>query len=65
MGKYEREVDPEGLLSAEDRARMALSAQKAAMTRLAYRSAISRSARGRSKPKPVELPADFLDELVA
>jgi len=43
--RFEREVDPEGVLSPSERARRADFARKAYFTRLAYRSARARSQR--------------------
>jgi hypothetical protein len=40
--RFEREVDPDGVLSPEERARRAESARKAFYHRLALRSAVSR-----------------------
>jgi hypothetical protein len=42
MSRFEREVDPHGSLSAEERVRRAESARKAYFTRLAYLSAKAR-----------------------
>ena len=46
MTRFEREVDPEGILPPEDRQRRAVLARKAHMTRLALRSAQSRRRNG-------------------
>jgi hypothetical protein len=45
VGRYEREVDPDGTLSAEERARRVESAKKAHMTRLALASSRARAER--------------------
>lgn len=45
LGRFEREVDPDGLLSPAERARRAEHALKAHMTRLALASAKARRAK--------------------
>lgn len=45
MASFERAVDPEGTLPAEERARRADAARRAHFARLALRSAAARSAR--------------------
>lgn len=45
MSRFEREVDPDGVLPTEERTRRAKHAMKAHMTRMALRSAQSRAAR--------------------
>lgn len=45
LARFEREVDPEGLLDPEDRAARAASARKAYMLRLALKSRDARQAR--------------------
>jgi len=45
MDRFEREVDPDGRLSVEERQRRAAAARKAYFTRLALRSAQVRRAR--------------------
>jgi hypothetical protein len=45
MTKFERDVDPNGVLPVEERRRRALLARKAHMSRLALKSAQSRRAR--------------------
>lgn len=45
MTKFEREVDPEGVLTGPERARRAESARKAHFARLALQSAKARAAR--------------------
>lgn len=45
LARFEREVDPEGVLSPEERARRAESARRAYMSRLALRSAQARRRR--------------------
>ena len=47
MAKFAREVDPEGVLSSEERSRRATAALKAHMARLAYRSAQARRSQAR------------------
>lgn len=42
LDRFEREVDPEGVLSDEERARRAAHARKAYFTKLAYLSAQAR-----------------------
>jgi hypothetical protein len=42
MNRFERQVDPDGVLSPEERARRAGHARKAYFTRLALRSAQAR-----------------------
>lgn len=50
LSRFEREVDPQGTLAPEERARRAEMAKKAYFTRLAYASAKARrrSVRGRN-----------------
>ena len=48
---FEREVDPDGLLEPEERARRAAHARAAHFARLAYLSARARAARAR-RPQP-------------
>jgi hypothetical protein len=43
LSRFEREVDPDGVLSPGERAKRAAHARKAHMTQLAYRSARARS----------------------
>jgi hypothetical protein len=45
LNRFEREVDPDGVLSATERAKRADHARKAYMTRLAYQSARARGLR--------------------
>ena len=45
LDRFEREVDPDGILTPQERARRAYHAKKAYFTRLAYRSAKARRAR--------------------
>lgn len=45
MNKFERQVDPDGVLGAEERAVRAAAARKAHMTRLALASSKKRAAR--------------------
>ena len=45
LAKFERQVDPEGLLTPEERRRRAMHARRAHMTRLALASARSRRAK--------------------
>lgn len=45
FARFEREVDPDGVLGPQERHRRALSARKAYYARLAYRSAQSRARR--------------------
>lgn len=46
MARFEREVDPDGTLSEEERKRRAEHAKSAYFTKLAYRSARARRAKG-------------------
>lgn len=46
LARFEREVDPDGLLPVEERHRRALAARKAYMSRLAMRSAQARRRAG-------------------
>jgi hypothetical protein len=48
LNRFEREVDPDGRLSAAERARRADSARRAYFTRLAAKSAKARGRRGGS-----------------
>lgn len=50
MDRFEREVDPKGQLSIEERQRRATAARKAYFTRLALRSAQVRRARSVARP---------------
>lgn len=50
LAKFEREVDPEGVLSSAERRARALAARKLHMTRLALASSKARKAAG-EKPK--------------
>ncbi|SKD92143.1 Uncharacterised protein [Mycobacteroides abscessus subsp. abscessus] len=43
--KFEREVDPDGVLTAAERAKRAENARKAHFARLAYKSAVARRER--------------------
>jgi hypothetical protein len=45
LARFEREVDPDGVLPEEERQRRADSARKAYFSRLAYKSAKARRAR--------------------
>jgi hypothetical protein len=47
LERFEREVDPDGVLPADVRAQMAESARKAFYTELAFKSARARSVRKR------------------
>jgi hypothetical protein len=47
---FERQVDPEGVLPPEERARRAIAAKKAYYAELAYRSAVARSTRKQPAP---------------
>ena len=42
LARFEREVDPDSVLSPEERERRAKQARKAYFSRLAYRSAVAR-----------------------
>src|SRR5207248_9237744 len=46
LDRFDREVDPDGVLAPEERARRACNARSAHFSRLAYRSARARGARG-------------------
>jgi hypothetical protein len=46
MARFEREVDPDGVLTSEERTRRAKHARQAHMTRLALRSSQARASRG-------------------
>jgi hypothetical protein len=50
VSKFEREVDPEGVLPCEERLRRAEMARKAHFTRLALQSAQARRKRGNRAP---------------
>ena len=43
MARFEREVDPDGVLDLVERQRRAAQAKKAYFTKLAYKSAVARS----------------------
>lgn len=47
LAGFERQVDPEGILSETERQRRAEAAKRAHFTRLAYKSALARSGRAR------------------
>ena len=47
MRRFEREVDPEGVLPPDERARRAEFARKRYFTELAFKSSKARAARGR------------------
>jgi hypothetical protein len=49
LGRFERQVDPDGLLEPAERTRRAQSALRAHMARLALRSAQAREARARRR----------------
>lgn len=51
LDRFEREVDPEGLLTSDERARRAESAKKAYFTALALRSSKNRSQRTSSQSR--------------
>ena len=46
LDRFEREVDPQGVLPPEERARRATAARKAYFARLALKSAAARRSRG-------------------
>lgn len=50
LARFEKQVDPDGTLSPEERARRAEAARKAHMQRLALASAKARSARKAAAP---------------
>lgn len=45
LTRFEREVDPDGMLDPVERAKRAESAQKAYMTRLSYKASVARRRR--------------------
>jgi hypothetical protein len=51
LTKFEREVDPDGLLDPEERTRRAEAARKAHMRRLALASSKKRTAKKASEPE--------------
>lgn len=51
LARFEREVDPEGVLPEVERRRRAELARKAYFTRLAYKSAQARRGRRRDQPR--------------
>ncbi len=55
MARFEREVDPDGVLDPEDRAARAAAARKAYMLRLALKSRDVRRARLHGRPSRAEL----------
>ena len=57
LEKFEREVDPDGTLPPEERARRAEAARKAHMAKLAYQSAKTRRQRGQRKSRQRALTA--------
>src|SRR2546423_13342803 len=59
LERFEREVDPDGLLGDTERARRAQAALRAYMARLAFRSATSRRNKGGAeshRPTPPTVP---------
>jgi hypothetical protein len=59
LDRFEREVDPDGVLAPEERARRAEYLRKAYFTRLALKSAKSRARRARSHDEDVDLAAEL------
>lgn len=59
MARFEREVDPDGVLDPADRARRAESAKSAHYARLALKSAQARRARARAAELDAEVAADL------
>ena len=58
LSSFEREVDPDGVLSSEERARRATAAHKAHMTRLALLSVkVRRERKEQGLPERVEDPS--------
>lgn len=55
LSRFLREVDPDGLLSVEERLRRAAYARRAYFARLAHRSAVARAKR-KKKPKDTTRP---------
>lgn len=55
LAKYEREVDPEGILDPEERRRRATHARKAHMARIARLSVIARSKAASSQLEAVNV----------
>ncbi len=51
LGKFESEVDPDGILPEEERQRRALAARKAHFARLALKSAMARRQRKNGRAK--------------
>ena len=58
QSRWEREVDPDGVLTPEERSKRAESAQKAHMARMAFNSAKAR----RLRRNAAELDQEVLDE---
>jgi hypothetical protein len=57
LDRFEREVDPDGVLSPQERAKRAKHARKAYMTRLALKSAQSRRTNAEAPPRSHESDA--------
>lgn len=51
LAKFEREVDPDGVLDPETRTKLAIDARSAHMRRMALASSKARSAKPEPKPK--------------
>ncbi|HYQ82882.1 MAG TPA: hypothetical protein VEP28_02495 [Rubrobacter sp.] len=49
LDRFEREVDPDGVLPPEERARRAEHAKRAYFVKLAYKSSLARSRRKKAK----------------
>lgn len=61
LARFEAEVDPDGILSPDERTRRATAARKAYFARLAYHSAVARAKKGAAPPKkatPQEVESD-------
>lgn len=56
LDRFERQVDPDGVLSPAERAKRAAHARRAYMAQLAYRSAVARGRALRKQGRPGALP---------
>lgn len=55
QGRFEREVDPDGILPEKERKRRAENARREYMKRLAYKSSRARSASQRDRVEPAKV----------
>lgn len=58
LARFERQVDPDGTLPAEVRARMAEQAERAWMLEMSYRASVARTKAAEARRKAKQLDAD-------